>query len=173
MIFSNSENKPVFTMLSLGTNLGDRQANIDTAVRHLINESVLTDVRTSSYYETEPVGFIDQPPFINIVLTAMTKMSLANLMQYCKSVEYFMGRTIRMRWHEREIDIDILLYADTVIHSSRLTIPHPRMHERKFVLVPANEIADKTMHPKLNKSISRLLEECKDNSEVRSLLFKK
>ena len=160
-------------MLSLGANLGDRQANIDTAVRHLINESVLTDVRTSSYYETEPVGFTDQPPFINIVLTGFTKMSLVGLMQYCKSVEYFMGRRIRKRWHEREIDIDILLYADTVTHNSRLTIPHPRMHKRKFVLVPANEIAGKTMHPKLNKSISRLLEECEDNSEVGLLHFKK
>ena len=158
-----------FVLLSLGSNLGSRKKIIETALSVLVDAGIIFDTTLSSFYSTEPVGFSDQPEFINAAISAYTDMPFADLLCACKSVEYFLGRTIRKRWHEREIDIDLLLYGDTCFGSKKLTIPHPRMHERRFVLEPAAEIAATVVHPVLNKSIESLLEECTDNSGVTRL----
>lgn len=166
---NNEKLKKTFVLISLGANTGDKRKNIDDALHYLINSEAITEVYSSSLYETEPVGFKKQDWFINSVIAGFTTLPLFALLQICKSIEYSIGRELRERWHEREIDIDILLYGDDLIERNLVTIPHPRMHERKFVLIPAAEIAAYAKHPKLERTISELLEECLDNSIVRHL----
>ena len=153
-------------MLSLGANLGDRKQALSDAVDYLRDNAVLTGISTSSFYETQPFGVTEQPEFINMVVSGFTQLSVFALLQICKSIEYLMGRQTRQRWHEREIDIDILIYGDLVISKEKIKIPHPAMSERKFVLIPAAEIAAKAKDPKSCKTIAELLDECEDESDV-------
>jgi 2-amino-4-hydroxy-6-hydroxymethyldihydropteridine diphosphokinase len=115
-------------------------------------------VSRSSLYETAPVGETDQPPFLNNAVGVETVLSPRELLAVIKEIEKIIGRTPTYRWGPREIDIDILLYDDLVINEPGLTIPHPRMHERAFVLVPLSEIAPIAVHPVLGKSIGTLCE---------------
>ncbi len=121
----------------------------------------------SSFYETEPVGYSDQPWFLNAVVSGYTYLTAEHLLILCKSLEYMMGRRKRERWHEREIDIDILLYNDSVFSDLFLTIPHPQMLKRRFVLQPAAEIASNILHPSANLPLGQLLDNCEDTSVVR------
>jgi len=164
----NKENyhNNTYVLLSLGANLGRKRENIENALNYLSYSGVLFDITASSIYLTEPVGHSKQPWFFNAVVSGYTNMPLNNFMEICKSVEYIIGRVERERWHEREIDIDILLFGDGLNDNVKITIPHPRMHERKFVLVPATEIAGEKVHPKLKRSINQLLDECTDTSKV-------
>ncbi len=161
--------KDVFVILSLGSNMGHRKENINLAYKLLMDSNVLYSSKISSLYETEPVGYKNQDWFINAAISGMTNLSLNNLIQLCKSIEYSIGRKKRETGVEREIDIDIIFYGDELHETDELTIPHLRMHERKFVLEPIAEIAGKVKHPKFNKSIIQLLKECKDDSVVRKL----
>jgi 2-amino-4-hydroxy-6-hydroxymethyldihydropteridine diphosphokinase len=134
---------PVY--LALGTNLDDREANLALARREL---STLNNIlKVSSIYETPPWGVTDQPAFLNQVLAARTNLSPLDLLKSVKDIEARMGRVPSVRFGPRLIDIDILLYGDTFLNTPTLTLPHPRMAERAFVLVPLLEIAPDLTHP--------------------------
>ncbi|MCX6146476.1 MAG: 2-amino-4-hydroxy-6-hydroxymethyldihydropteridine diphosphokinase [Candidatus Kapabacteria bacterium] len=157
----------IFIALSLGTNIGDREKNIDKAFEYLVTSDILTNAVISSFYETEPVGILNQNWFLNVAIVGYTKCTQFELLQHCKTIEYSIGREKRQRWHEREIDIDIIIYGDTIINEEHLTIPHPRLHKRKFVLIPIAEIAGDVLVPNHNLTFNQLNEECLDSSEVR------
>ncbi|MBI5326329.1 MAG: 2-amino-4-hydroxy-6-hydroxymethyldihydropteridine diphosphokinase [Ignavibacteriae bacterium] len=159
----------VFVLFSLGSNLGNREDNLIRAAEYLKISAGLTNYNCSSFYETEPVGFKDQPWFLNVVVSGYTSIPADFIMGIIKNIEEVIGRKQREKWHEREIDIDILLYGNLVIKSDNLTIPHPSMHERRFVLVPAAEIAGEIIIPESGKTIYQLLEECCDSSIVKNI----
>ncbi|MBX7155346.1 MAG: 2-amino-4-hydroxy-6-hydroxymethyldihydropteridine diphosphokinase [Candidatus Kapaibacterium sp.] len=161
--------KQTSILLSLGSNVGDRIQNLHRACNELRDVMLLKNVVESGLYETEPVGYTTQPDFINMCVLGTTSLTPIEFYTGIKLIEKKIGRVERPQWHEREIDIDILLYGDEIISTDSLTIPHPRMHERKFVLVPATEIAPDVVHPVLHKSISVLLEDCTDTSTVTLL----
>ncbi len=145
--------------LGLGSNIGDRSANIKRACRLIGEIEGVRLVRTSSLIETEPVGYEDQPDFINAVLEIGTTLAPCELLTAIKEIEQRMGRTRTIRFGPRIIDIDILLFGQRVIDEPGLTIPHPRMHERRFVLGPLAEIAPDEVHPVLKKSVTELNED--------------
>ncbi|MBM2816937.1 MAG: folK [Ignavibacteria bacterium] len=155
-----------FVLLSLGANLGNQSATIKNAINCIRDSGLLTSLHISSEYSTEPVGYIDQPWFTNIAVSGFTTIPITHFLLIIKTIEQFLGRTGHQRWHEREIDIDLLIYGDNIITNKEITIPHPRMHQRRFVLEPAAEIASEVIHPGFNLSISQLLEQCSDNSIV-------
>ena len=125
--------------IGLGSNLGDREKNIKNAVRLLQNQHFVVD-KISTMIETEPVGFLDQEKFLNAVLKGTTQLSPVDLLRQTQSIEKKLGRTKTIRNGPRTIDIDILLYDQEKISTPPLTIPHPRMWEREFVLGPLKEI---------------------------------
>jgi 2-amino-4-hydroxy-6-hydroxymethyldihydropteridine diphosphokinase len=131
--------------LALGSNLGNRLANIEIAIDKLEPQVHLTDV--SSVYETEPWGVLDQPRYLNCVVSSRTVLQPLELLSKLKSIENEMGRQPAVRYGPRVIDLDILLYDDLVMTSEELTIPHPRMLDRGFVLIPLAEIAGGIKHP--------------------------
>ncbi len=135
-----SANGPVRAYLGLGSNVGDRLANLRRAVELLGDRVGVTVVRTSSVYETEPVGPA-QPDFLNAVAEVATTLSARELLRACLEAEAELGRVREERWGPRTIDIDLLIYDDERIDEPDLTVPHPRMHERGFVLVPLAELA--------------------------------
>lgn len=128
-------------LVALGSNIGDRQENITTAIRALSQHRDITIDKVSSLYETKPVGITDQPDFLNGVISISTTLEPLKLLEVCLGVESQMGRIRHERWGPRNIDIDILIYHSVVIGDEVLQIPHPRLHERSFVLVPLQEIA--------------------------------
>jgi len=127
-------------VLALGSNVGDRANNLQCALDALIESGVLTDVVVSSIYETDPVGGPDQGPYLNAVLRGLTKLDPAELLANTHLIEDQLGRVRTIHWGPRTIDIDILAYNQEVMATEDLTIPHPRAHERTFVLMPWNEI---------------------------------
>ena len=130
----------VTVYLGLGSNLGDRLANLGRAVRLLARRPGLRVVRSSRVYETEPVGGPPQADYLNAVLEAETQLSPRELLAACLGVEEAMGRVRAERWGPRVIDVDVLTYDDLEIDEPDLTVPHPRMHERGFVLIPLGEL---------------------------------
>ena len=138
-------NCPVTVYLGLGANLGDRMENIRRALA-LLAEQVRIE-RLSSIYETEPWGYDEQPCFLNAVCRGLTSLVPSSLLSLTKQIELSLGRTSSFPNAPRPIDVDILLYGDLVLESPELTIPHPRLAERAFVLVPLVEIAPDLVHP--------------------------
>ena len=126
--------------LSLGSNMGDRLDMLKQAVRLLMEHPAIEIASISSLYETEPVGFTAQEPFLNMVVRVQTDLSPLELLDFCQEVEQQLQRKRVVRWGPRTIDLDILLYNQEKIASERLVVPHPRMHERAFVLIPLQEI---------------------------------
>lgn len=127
--------------LSLGANLGDRSGTLTHALELLVHGGRVRVARRSSLYETEPIGMVDQPWFLNLVVEVATDLPPEDLLDVAQGVERALGRTREIRRGPRTVDIDILLYDDRVISSPRLTIPHPEMTHRRFVLQPLLEIA--------------------------------
>ncbi|MFQ6016166.1 MAG: 2-amino-4-hydroxy-6-hydroxymethyldihydropteridine diphosphokinase [Anaerolineae bacterium] len=152
--------------LGLGSNLGDREANLRQALKKLEPRVQLRKV--SSIYETEPVGFKEQPHFLNIACQGETDLPPENLLRLLKKIEQGMGRQTTIRWGPRTIDLDILFYDDLVLTTPDLTIPHPRLPERAFVLVPLAEIAPELVHPVLGLTVRQLLERVKAGKTAES-----
>ena len=152
-------------VLGLGSNLGDREENLRTAFRLLTTEKKIQIKKISSLYETEPIGVTEQNAFLNTVVIITTKLSPEELVKYCLAVETRMGRVREIRWGPRNIDIDLLCYDNLSIQTELLTIPHPRMKERRFVLIPLLEVAG-NISLNGNISIDEALANCSDNSAV-------
>ena len=154
------------TYLSLGSNLGNKKLQIDNAIQ-LIADRVGEVIKQSSWYETSPWGFSSDDNFLNIALKVNTNLWAEEVFQNIAGIEQQLGRKRKgVGYASRVIDIDILFYDDCVINQESLTIPHPRLHLRRFVLIPMNEIEPDLIHPILNKSIKLLLSECPDNGIV-------
>jgi 2-amino-4-hydroxy-6-hydroxymethyldihydropteridine diphosphokinase len=127
-------------VLSLGSNLGDRLLLLRESLHQLELDSGIEIIAVSSVYETDPVGYIDQPAFYNVVIKIMTEHSPEQLLTICQKIEKKFHRERKVRWGPRTIDIDILTYDDISIDKPDLTIPHPRMNEREFVMLPLQEL---------------------------------
>jgi 2-amino-4-hydroxy-6-hydroxymethyldihydropteridine diphosphokinase len=153
--------------LSLGSNIGNRENHLRDAIARL--EAVGHIASVSSVYETEPVEFTDQAWFLNCTVALETTETPAQLMRALLQIEHEMGRQRTQNKGPRTIDIDILLFNDTIIDSPELTVPHPAMHQRRFVLAPLAEIAPEARHPRLNKTIRELLDELPAGQAVRKL----
>ena len=151
--------------LILGSNLGDRVGQIALAKR-LIFEQVGSIEAESSMYETQPWGHEEQPWFINQVIATTSPLEPALMLYAVKKIEKEAGRKPGEKWHERHIDIDIILAEDTVINDEKLVIPHPLFHLRNFTLIPLMEIAPNIVHPVLGKTIEELFVESRDQGEV-------
>ena len=143
--------------LALGSNIGDREANLRAAIELLGNEGVRV-MRESPVYETEPVGYTDQRWFLNMVVEAETTLFPMQLLTRTSRIERQLGRVRSIENGPRTLDIDILLYGSVVIPGARLEVPHPRMHERRFVLAPLADLAPELRHPTRRKTIRELLD---------------
>lgn len=153
--------------LSLGSNLGDRMGYLKQGVDLISGMPGVSFVKTSSVYETDPVGVTEQPPFLNIAVSVNTSLDPTDFLASLKEIEREVGRVHRERWREREIDIDIIFYGEKTIRTNSLTIPHEEAQQRRFVLQPLFEIAPHFEHPVLHKTVEQLLVECPDHSRVR------
>jgi 2-amino-4-hydroxy-6-hydroxymethyldihydropteridine diphosphokinase len=155
----------VIAYLGLGSNLGNRKQNLSKALE-LLSEQVAIE-QLSSLYETEPVGFKDQPLFLNAVCRISTTLSPEKLLGFVKGIETALGRTPSFPNAPRPLDIDILFYGNRTTKSEALTIPHPHLTQRAFVLIPLAEIAPDLVHPENRKTIRELLNSLENTEGVR------
>ncbi|MDO5786779.1 MAG: 2-amino-4-hydroxy-6-hydroxymethyldihydropteridine diphosphokinase [Phascolarctobacterium sp.] len=142
--------------VALGSNLGDKEGNLRRALE-LLEERGVEVVRVSSFICTEPYGVTDQPKFLNGVCQVRTSLAPLALLHILLAIEQEMGRVRLRHWGERNIDLDLLLYEDVVMDTPELTLPHPDMQNRDFVLLPLAEIAPEIIHPTLQKTIHELV----------------
>jgi 2-amino-4-hydroxy-6-hydroxymethyldihydropteridine diphosphokinase len=151
--------------LGLGTNLGDRKENLRKAIEAI---ALKMDIyQQSSLYETAAWGYTDQPDFLNQVVQVETDLTPLRLLNFLKRTEVELGRVENFKYGPRQIDLDILFFDDLVKNTIRLQIPHPRLAERAFVLVPLNEIEPGLVHPELGKTVAQLLAELPDKAGVK------
>lgn len=156
--------------VGLGSNLGDRAGNLLMAVRGLMEASFIVH-KLSAVYETEPIGIDTDKKFLNMVAEIhVTNVTPTQMMARLLRIEYLLGRTDKSLKRPRTIDLDILLFGDVQMRTEFLTLPHPRMHLRRFVLKPLAKIAPNVMHPVLNREIAELLAGVRDDSEVKRWL---
>lgn len=163
-----SSNKTHTAYLLIGGNLGDRLNNLSKAINR-INQTCGTIQNVSSIYETAAWGFTNQPHFLNQVIVLNTVLQPSELMQQLLHIEEEMGRKRLIKMGPRIIDLDILLIDDFILDSAILQLPHPQLINRKFALLPLNEVAATFVHPVEKKTISQLLHECKDNLDVQKI----
>lgn len=150
--------------IALGSNLGDKEANLRQALKMLLVKGL--QIRSvSSFFKTEPYGVTDQPEFINAVACVKTDLAPEKLLKLLLDTELEMGRVRLRHWGERNIDLDLLLYDDPIYYSEKLVLPHPDMQNRLFVLQPLSEIAADKIHPVYKKSIQNLLKSLTDGDE--------
>lgn len=138
--------------ISIGSNIGDRLHHLTEAVRALHSHGDINVLEVSSIYETAPVGYTDQADFLNLVIFMKTELTAHELLTVCQNIEREQGRIRNIRWGPRTVDLDILLYNNDNVETESLLIPHPRMHERAFVLIPLVEI-----NPMITHSVTGLL----------------
>jgi 2-amino-4-hydroxy-6-hydroxymethyldihydropteridine diphosphokinase len=143
--------------LALGTNLGDRPENLRAAIAAL--PPAVTVLERSPVYETPPWGVTDQPAFLNMVIKGETRRKPQRLLKHLKSLETQLGRLPSVRYGPRKIDIDLLFYDGILLKTPELTIPHPNLHERAFVLVPLADLAPELLHPVFGKTVRQMLAE--------------
>ena len=152
--------------VSLGSNLGDRAGNLLLAIRGMLSAG-LDVTRLSQVYETEPVETFAQRLFLNMVAEVRATIDPEEMMSRLLQVEESLGRTRDIAKGPRTIDLDLLLYGDQIVDSKLLTLPHPRFHLRRFVLVPLAELAPQFVHPMLKETVRELLEQLSDDAQVR------
>ena len=157
---------PPLAFLGLGSNLGDRLSALEEALRLLEGRGFRLS-RRSSTWETAPVGGPPQGPFLNAVVAGRTDQTPEGLLEACLDTEREMGRIRGEKNGPRVIDVDILLFGALTREAPGLALPHPRLHERRFVLEPLHEIAPELRHPVLGLTVAELLARCPDTSEVR------
>ncbi len=153
--------------IGLGANLGNREAAMRAALEALDVREDVTVARVSAFIETDPVGGPPQPPYLNGAAELRTTLEPHSLLERLHAIERDLDRVRRERWGPRVIDLDILLYDDRIVRDNDLQIPHPRMHERLFVLKPLAEIAPEIRHPALNRTVAELLSGWTEDEPVR------
>ena len=155
--------------IGFGSNLGESGKICRKAISLLDETEGIKVESVSSFYQTEPVGFETQPLFINGAVMVWTSLEPDALFSQMRRIERDLGRVAKFKWGPRYIDLDLLLYDDKVLDGEELTIPHPLMHERRFVLAPLVEIAPEIRHPKLGKTVFELFQMLKNNEKVEKI----
>lgn len=158
--------------IALGTNIEPRKQHLNDALDLLAKNKKLVIKKQSSIYETAPVGYTDQADFLNMVFEVETSLTAIELLDFCQEIEHSLGRKRTIRFGPRTIDLDILVYNQENRKTERLTIPHPRMYERAFVLVPLEEIAPQLFVPSLERRVVELVADLSKDAvkDVRKLL---
>jgi|TARA_B100001093_G_scaffold495559_1_gene540176 2-amino-4-hydroxy-6-hydroxymethyldihydropteridine diphosphokinase len=160
--------------LSIGSNLGDKESNIASCIAMLSSTIEITNIKTSSFYLTEPLFNTNQPSFLNIILEHETSLSPFQLLDRIQDIEKILGREKKREKNQpRTIDIDIIIFKNTFIETSELQIPHPGSLNRKFVLIPLSELIPNEFFPKTNIKIVDLLKKCSDTSVVEKYMIDK
>jgi 2-amino-4-hydroxy-6-hydroxymethyldihydropteridine diphosphokinase len=158
--------------IGFGSNLGNRLENCRKALEALSKIPSCRLLKTSSFYETDPVGLVEQPSFINGVVLLETAKDAHRLLRQMLNIETSLGRIRTLKWGPRSIDLDLLFFDDLIIDSPELSVPHPFLHERRFVLKPLNEISPNFRHPSLEKTVAELLDDLKDgDGRVEALII--
>ncbi|MGB6278975.1 MAG: 2-amino-4-hydroxy-6-hydroxymethyldihydropteridine diphosphokinase [Syntrophobacteria bacterium] len=151
--------------IGLGSNLGNRLESCLKAIEALAALPTCTVLQTSSFYETTPVGLVEQAAFINGVVLLETAKDAHWLLRQMLAIENTFGRIRTLKWGPRSIDLDLLIFGDLIIDLPDLSVPHPLLHERRFVLEPLNEIAPDLRHPCLDKTVAALLVDLEDGHQ--------
>ena len=154
------------TYLLLGSNMGNSKAQLVMAIKHIAN-TVGKPLRQSGLYATAAWGNTNQPNFLNQVIIVETKLTAVEILQSILAIEKSMGRIRTVKNAPRIIDIDILFFNKEIIDQPGLIVPHPEIQNRRFVLVPVNELSPRLNHPALNKTIHQLLADCRDHLDVK------
>ncbi len=155
--------------IGIGSNLGDRVRQCEKAISEILRVDGNELLARSSFFRTEPLGYTSQPWFVNGVVKIATDLDPVSLFQSLKTIEGLLGRTETFRWGPRSIDLDLLFFNQACIETPEIKIPHPRIHERKFVLVPLAEIDSNLLHPVFKKTVRDLLNEMKEPQGIEKL----
>lgn len=143
--------------LGLGSNIGDRESQLNDAIKILNEYDGINVSNISSIYETAPVGYTEQPNFLNLCVEIQTTLTVLQLLECCLKIEECLHRVRKERWGPRTLDVDILLYGEEMIDLPNLSVPHPRMNERAFVLIPLNDIAANVIEPRSKLKVKDLV----------------
>ena len=155
--------------IAVGSNIGNPLQNCTEAIHKISKKDYIKIISKSSFYQTSPIGDIKQECFVNSVVKINTSLDPEILLSYLLGIETQMGRVRKEKWGPRIIDLDLLFYDSLILNKEALTIPHPELQKRNFVLIPLSEIAENLIHPNLKKTIKTLLKESMDDSTVDKL----